>query len=666
MKVKIAAVILWPKDEQHDPRRITFKMKGVEVITGSSETGKSSLIPIVDYCLGSSRCAIPIGVIRRTVDWFGVVLRHPGGEILLARRNPGVQTQTSEMYIQQARRVTIPRRLDEEPRINTEVAVETLNRLAKLPSLPLDPNAESGWGGRPSFRDTAAFQFQPQHIVANPYTLFFKADTYEHQQKLKNIFPLVLGAMDVASIEASRRLRIVEDELGKTTEDIERAHQRQQNVILDFRTFYSRARELGLLPNAPDVGDEWSVDTYVRFLSQVPRTLDEQPFPSPPEGASRRAMRELTRVREEERDVAHAIDDRKRKLGRLQLVRTSTSRFATSAAAQRERVAPVRWFAEHLRTINNCVVCGSDTRAATEEMGRLATIVEDFEHSTAGVEGVEALLDRETAAIEEDLRRLEGRLAEIRRDLGRLDRQSDEIRGSRQELQEVYRFVGRLQQELEKFAAVDASSGLEVRAARLREEAAALRRSINLQESERRLNAAADAISIKIRHYARILRVEHADRPAHVDVRNLTLTVASGDGRKDYLWEIGSAANWMGYHLASLLALHEYFIESSQAGVSVPVPQFLFIDQPTQAFFPERWSARREDTRDDPQFDSDDTARVRRVFEALSSAVARTRGRLQIVLIDHVGESEWHDMKDVHLVERWREGNALIPSHWLT
>ncbi|GEM_PF-2071909 len=38
-----------------------------------------------------------------------------------------------------------------------------------------------------------AFNFQPQHIVANPYTLFSKADTTEHREKLRAIFPLVPG-----------------------------------------------------------------------------------------------------------------------------------------------------------------------------------------------------------------------------------------------------------------------------------------------------------------------------------------------------------------------------------------------------------------------------------------------------------------------------------------
>jgi hypothetical protein len=129
----------------------------------------------------------------------------------------------------------------------------------------------------------------------------------------------------------------------------------------------------------------------------------------------------------------------------------------------------------------------------------------------------------------------------------------------------------------------------------------------------------------------------------------------------DYLWELGSGANWMGYHLATLLSLHEYFLRQQTS----PVPQFLFIDQPTQAFFPEKWAASdKSPTAPDPDLDTDDTYRVRRVFQALSDAVRRTKHRLQIVVIDHVGEAAWADIKDVHLVERWREGKALIPDDW--
>jgi hypothetical protein len=210
MKAKISKILLWPKRSDKSPREIAFEMSGVEVITGKSQTGKSSLIPIVDYCLGSSKCAIPVGEIRDHVEWFGIVVRMPHTEMLLARRNPGVLAQTSEMYFDMASEVFIPANLNDRPKTNVDSVVSQLNQLAQLPSLSMTGGDEGGFTGRPSFRDTAAFQFQPQHIIANPYTLFFKADTVIHQEKLKNIFPLVLRAIDGPTLEKKRLLHNLE------------------------------------------------------------------------------------------------------------------------------------------------------------------------------------------------------------------------------------------------------------------------------------------------------------------------------------------------------------------------------------------------------------------------------------------------------------------------
>jgi len=44
---------------------------------------------------------------------------------------------------------------------------------------------------------------------------------------------------------------------------------------------------------------------------------------------------------------------------------------------------------------------------------------------------------------------------------------------------------------------------------------------------------------------------------------------------------MGSAANWIGYHLIAHLGLHKHFVERDR-----PVPRFLILDQPTQAYFP--------------------------------------------------------------------------------
>ena len=47
-----------------------------------------------------------------------------------------------------------------------------------------------------------AFTFQPQNIVANPDVMFFKADTTEHREKLKTIFPYILGAITADVLQA--------------------------------------------------------------------------------------------------------------------------------------------------------------------------------------------------------------------------------------------------------------------------------------------------------------------------------------------------------------------------------------------------------------------------------------------------------------------------------
>jgi hypothetical protein len=79
-----------------------------------------------------------------------------------------------------------------------------LNRLSGTSNLPFDPEAASGFGARPSICDFMAFVFQPQNVVANPDVQFFKADTNEHREKLKNIF----RATNAADGGSDRRIRL--------------------------------------------------------------------------------------------------------------------------------------------------------------------------------------------------------------------------------------------------------------------------------------------------------------------------------------------------------------------------------------------------------------------------------------------------------------------------
>jgi hypothetical protein len=113
MYFQLRKLILWPRIEA-PPRVVEFEPGVVNVISGASKTGKSAVIPIIDYCLGSERCAIPVGVIRENCTWFGVVVDTIEGQKLLARRAPGDQQSTGDMVLIEGPNVEVPDRIEEK------------------------------------------------------------------------------------------------------------------------------------------------------------------------------------------------------------------------------------------------------------------------------------------------------------------------------------------------------------------------------------------------------------------------------------------------------------------------------------------------------------------------------------------------------------------------
>ncbi|MCR4293549.1 MAG: hypothetical protein NUV76_11815 [Candidatus Kuenenia sp.] len=89
MQFQILKLIVWPKSKEFAPRIVPFEPGKVNVITGASRTGKSAIIPIIDYCLASSDCFIPIDTIRDYSSWYGIVFQTEIEQILIS--SPSLQ-----------------------------------------------------------------------------------------------------------------------------------------------------------------------------------------------------------------------------------------------------------------------------------------------------------------------------------------------------------------------------------------------------------------------------------------------------------------------------------------------------------------------------------------------------------------------------------------------
>ena len=184
MLFQIKAVVLWPRRSGFEPRKLDFQLGRVNIISGASKTGKSAIIPIIDYCLCSDSCGIPVETIRNACEWFGIIIATDQGEMLFARKEPGTQKQTSEMYCKEAQVIdAVPNRISGNT--TTDAIKSKLGDLCGLSRLDLSvAGSSTAFSQRVSFRDLMAFVFQPQNVVANPDVMFYKADTYQHREKM--------------------------------------------------------------------------------------------------------------------------------------------------------------------------------------------------------------------------------------------------------------------------------------------------------------------------------------------------------------------------------------------------------------------------------------------------------------------------------------------------
>ena len=157
--------------------------------------------------------------------------------------------------------------------------------------------------------------------------------------------------------------------------------------------------------------------------------------------------------------------------------------------------------------------------------------------------------------------------------------------------------------------------------------------------------------------WAARLGLEHAGGRARIDAAQLTVVVDTASGPIP-LERMGSASNWVGYHLVAHLGLHKWFAQHDR-----PVPRLLMLDQPTQAFYPPDVNPVNSTDVATEELSDDDRESVAAMFALMRELVDELAPGLQIVVMDHANlPAPWFQDS---VVEVWRGGNKLVPTEWL-
>ena len=656
MYFQIEKIVLWPKKIQCTYKTVDFCCNKVNVITGASRTGKSAIIPIIDYCLGDHKCQIPVNTIRDACSWFGIIVKMKDKRILLARREPEQKQATDDMMIIEGKEIVIPG----IPVKNTtrKNVLRYLDETARVSFIKVEQDEMNGFTERPSFRDMMAFCYQSQNIIANANTLFYKTDAMEHRTKLINIFPYILGAVTPSILAKRQELNDLEKELRRKEREMQKMQEVADKWRIEIGGWINAAKEFGL------VTVEYSTETLsfeqqMLLLKQISQksSSDTVVLKENIENASK----EIVALRQQENKLSLELSKYKSRYLEMTQFVESIDEYRKTLSIQVERLSVSRWLKELTEKNGICPFCGSK-HEVTEQMNNLVNSLKLLENESEEIAEVPVAFEREYSLVQGKISELTEKINAIQKRIKIQNDKKDETYNQKYTMENVSRFLGKVQYAEETYRAIGYDGELQGQITELKSKISVLKAQINEANVQKKFKAALKNIELKIMKLLPLLDIERPEDIVKVDYKNLTISVMGKTGREDYLWEIGSGSNWLAYHISVSLAFQMFFAEQNFS----PVPQFIVYDQPSQVYFPKKLSRKEEEKEEDPKLDDEDVFAVRKIFATMSDALKKTNPQMQIIVLEHASESAWEGVKNMNLVEEWRgEDNKLIPKDWI-
>jgi hypothetical protein len=652
MSFQIIEIVLYSHRGQ--VRRLELMPGRLNIITGASKTGKTALISVLEYCLGSTDCHIPAGIMRRAIAWVGVKLKVSGGEAFIARRvpRPGYNSSTDVHYVV-GRQVSLPR-ADQLMQTTNPTALEGLlaahagigqNRHDPQPGQTRNP-LQAG------IAHALIYCFQHQTEIDSNRYLFHKQSEQWLPQAIKDTIPYFLGAVDDDYVARMAELRRLRRELRRIERNLETYTSIRGEGITVVQGLLSEATDLGLRSGQP-IPETW--DDYIqalRDLNLANAISDEEQIAVEGEEFNRlQAERDaLSQELRKTRDQLKAANDL-----------TSDRRgFSEEAHAQVLRLKSIELFDAQHEVMNGHEACPLCQQSLSAE--HVAPSVREVQDKITQLEAQVRHVEDRAPQMQAVILKLEEIEADIK---SRLRCNKELMNGVQQENARIQEYrdqnarrahmLGRISLYLESIPQTEDSSELQSQVTELRTRIGRLEDELSNETAQERVESSLSFIARDMNDWAAYLQLEHAELPLRLDLRRLTVVADGVDGRPIPMDQMGSGENWVGYHLIAHLALHRWFTNRER-----PVPRFLFIDQPSQVYFPEDEDWQHIDS--GTTGIGEDRHKVERMYRLAYDVVQMLDNQLQIIVTDHANINQ--DWFQDCVVERWRDGVMLVPPEW--
>jgi len=555
---------------------VNFKA-GLNVVTGKSSTGKSALIEIFDYCFGSDENTIPKGVITNSATIYYVALAVNEQDMVLAR-NPDITSKAFFRRVETFNTIEIDRDYFNASyfRPLSEFKKHLRDFFLDIDDVDESLVARAYRGNRkaptPSIRSFSSFMLQHQNLVANKHALFYRFDEKEKRDQTIEHTKIFLGLVDQKFFHLSQEKERLSTEV--------RSLERQQET--NKRTTESYKQKVGpvlsqLYALMGFKSKPLAFDKVLRHPQSAKDQLDsiivaEKINYNSDAMTQRYEQLKLTRNKKtvELRKLQRQVSSLNKHLQEEEQFASNVKQFSSPKHV-------------HLST-SVCPFCHTEKDSLRQSAEKLKQAITKVSGNLAQARPMKAKFESSLVEVQRNIEDVSHTLTELNQQITEIENTDEQLAKQKS----LYESI--LMQKAKLFVLLDTLNmaddiELEKEIKDLKKQLKKITDALKEYDVQKGLAYASDKVNEYMAEIGTHFEFEASYKPINLkfSFETFDLYHLTPDEEEIYLRSMGSGANWLYCHVTLFLALHRYFAE---LGGKCAIPSLLFLDQPTQVYFP--------------------------------------------------------------------------------
>lgn len=621
-------------------RHLPFALGQVNIITGRSKSGKSVVGDIIDYCLGGDSCNIADGVVRDNVAWYGLLLQFEHERVFVARKNPDKGQQTTGVcYIDIGEKIEAPDNCDFSSNTNVSGIEESLTRRIGISeNLNTPPEGQSRLPLAANIRHALYYCFQGQDEIAAKNFLFHHQSDDFITQAIKDTIPYFLGAISEEALALENERSILKRKLTLEKRKLEENRFLMGGGSERAILLIGEARQAGLI----DASTQIDYQNYREMYSVLQTAMNWSPSMIGSNSGMDRLtflQSKLQEIRDEFDEIGISLDNARKFVG-------ETAGYSGEAQHQKMRLESIGLFEQLNFNPGKCPLCSGMLEQPLPSVEMIKASIVNLDKSIASVTREQPKLRAFISDLEREREKKQEEIKALEAEIDGLYQQESERARLRDINARRGKVVGRISLWVESVENDTESEKQEQIVKRIEDRIKEIDDILDRDSVEERKQSALSRIQEDMTKWAKALQLEHSDNPYRLDLNKVTVVVDKPE-RPVPLKQLGSGSNWVGVHLIAYFALQRFFVNANR-----PVPRFLFLDQPSQVYFPSEL--------DEKQIDWNE---VNKMYQFIIDRTNELNGKLQVIVVDHADLKE--DSFRQFICENWWPiDKNLVPSDW--